>query len=112
MDRHHSPILLLPAVFCLVLCGCGAFHGVLSPTLASINPATVTAGGDQFTLDATGTNFVSGTILLWGGNALPTTVTSATRLTAKVNALQIASPGNVNIRAIKPDGTTSDAVIL
>jgi hypothetical protein len=85
---------------------------VLPPTLTSINPTTVTAGGQDFTLAATGTNFVSGTILLWGGNALPTTVTSATQLTAKVNALQIASAANVTIRAMKPDGTTSDAITL
>ena len=42
---------------------------MVTPTLSSISPTTVAAGGAGFTLTATGTNFVSGTVILWDGVA-------------------------------------------
>ena len=112
MPRSHFRVLLLLAVLPLVLNGCGGFKGILTPTLSSINPTTVAAGSDAFTLEATGTNFAGGTAVLWDGVALPTTVSSAIQLTAKISAAQIASAGAVSIRVMKADSTTSDALTL
>jgi hypothetical protein len=103
---------LLFAVLSRFLCGCGGFNGVLPPTLVSLSPATVAAGSTDFVLTATGTNFVSGTTILWNGASLSTTASSATQLTAKVAAAQIATPGNVSIRVMNPDSTTSGTLTL
>ena len=112
MGRPRGQFFLLLSVLSLVLSGCGGFNGILAPTLSSINPTTIAAGSDAFTLTATGANFTGGTVILWDGASLPTTVTSATQLTAKVTAAQIASAGAVSIRVMKSDSTTSDALTL
>jgi hypothetical protein len=112
MNRFHLRVFLLPLVFSLFWSGCGGYHGVLAPTLSSINPATVTAGSAGFTLTATGTHFAQGTTILWDGASLSTTVSSSTQLTAKVTAAQIASAGTVSIRVMKSDSTTSGTLNL
>lgn len=108
--RHFHVFLFLSALFWVG--GCGGFNGVLTPTLSSISPTTVSAGGAAFTLTATGTNFASGTKLLWNGSSLATTVKSPTQLTAQVSAAQIANPGSVTIRVMKSDSTTSETLLL
>lgn len=112
MNRPHLHVSLLLAVLSVFVTGCGGFNGVLTPTLSSISPSTVAAGSAAFTLTATGTNFTSGTKILWDGVSLPTTVTSSTQLTANITADQIALAGSITIRAIKPDTTTSGALTL
>jgi hypothetical protein len=74
----------------------------LGPTTTSVSPATVTAGGPQFTLTVNGTGFSSGASVLWStsgptSTALPTTFVSNTQLTATVAAGLIASPGTADI---------------
>jgi hypothetical protein len=109
-SRIRLPLLF--AVLSRFLCGCGGFNGVLPPTLVSLSPASVAAGSADFVLTATGTNFVSGTTILWNGASLSTAVSSTTELTGKVTAAQIAAPGNVSIRVMKPDSTTSSTLTL
>lgn len=99
-------------VLFLVVTGCGGFQGVVTPTLSSISPSTVTAGSSGFTLTATGTNFTSGTQILWNGVAQTTTVVSNTQLTAAIPATQIANAGMVAIRVMKADTTTSGELML
>jgi hypothetical protein len=94
-------------VFFAVLAGCGGFNGIVAPTLTSITPNSVAAGSAGFTLTATGTNFTSGTQLLWDGIAQPTKVVSSTQLTISVGTAQIANAGAITIRAMKSDTTTS-----
>jgi hypothetical protein len=112
MNRSHFYTLALLSVLCVCLCGCGGFNGILTPTLATITPSTVAAGSEAFTITATGTNFVNGSVLLWDGNSLPTTMSSSTQLTAKVGAAQIAAAGTISIRVMKPDTTTSGTLTL
>ena len=85
---------------------------MLAPTLSSLTPTSVAAGGVDFTLTATGTNFAQGTTILWDGITLPTTVSSSTQLTAKVTAAEIASARTVSIRVMKSDSTTSGTLSL
>ncbi len=101
------PVLL---VLFTLLAGCGGFHGVVTPTLTSISPATVAAGSAGFTLTATGTNFTAGTEILWDGIAQPTKVVSPTQLTTSISAAQIASAGIVAVRVMKADTTTSGVI--
>jgi len=113
MGSHRFRALLfllgLPA---LLLAGCGGFKGVVTPTLSSISPASVAAGSAGFTLTASGTNFTSGTKLLWNGIAQTTTVVSNTQLTAAISAAQIINPGTVSIGVVKSDTTSSNVMQL
>jgi trimeric autotransporter adhesin len=104
----------LPACFLLVslITACGGFHGVVTPTISSITPSTIAAGSAAFTLTVNGTNFISGTQILWDGAAQPTTVVSSTQLTAQIPAALVASAGVVTIRVMKPDTTTSSTTTL
>ncbi|MFB9090632.1 lamin tail domain-containing protein, partial [Flavobacterium paronense] len=65
-----------------------------TPTVSSISPTSVAAGSPQFSLNVTGTNFVSGlSTVTWGGSNRTTTFNSATSLTATIPATDVASTG-------------------
>ena len=52
-------------------------------------PAAQAPGGASFTLTATGTGFVSGSVVNWNGSALPTNYVSDSKLTATVPATHL-----------------------
>ena len=83
-----------------------------APTITSISPPTVTAGGPTFTLAVTGTNFVNGSVVRWNGANRPTTLISATQLAAEIPATDIAVISQVSITVFNPapGGGTSGAV--
>jgi phage tail sheath protein FI len=62
-----------------------------APAVTAIAPASITAGDPAFTLTVTGTGFVAGSVVEWGGAALQTTYVSATTLTAAVPAFEVAA---------------------
>ena len=107
--RALLPLLSLPALW---LAGCGGFHGVVTPTLSSINPATIEAGSAGFTLTASGSNFTSGTRIVWDGIPLATKVESNSKLSADVTAVQIINPGNISVSVLKSDTTSSNVLTL
>lgn len=51
-----------------------------TPTITSLSPSSATAGGPAFTLTVTGTQFISGSQVLWNGSQAPTTFASSTSL--------------------------------
>jgi len=110
MNMFRRSVLLILLILSTIFTGCGGFKGVVTPTLSSISPASVAAGSAGFTLTATGTNYTSGTQILWDGVAQSTNVVSDTQLTVAVSTAQIAAAGSVSIRVIKPDTTTSTAM--
>jgi hypothetical protein len=113
MGSHRfRSLLVLLGLPALLLAGCGGFNGVVTPTLSSISPASVAAGSAGFTLTASGTNFTSGTKILWNGIAQATTVVSNTQLTAAISAAQIINPGSVSIGVVKSDTTSSNVMEL
>jgi len=83
----------------------GASSGVVNftiseqtaPTIATLTPAALMAGGTSFQLIVSGTNFQPGATVLWNGSATPTEFDSATQLTAQVTAARIANVGNVPV---------------
>ena len=83
-----------------------------TPTLTSVSPSSVTAGGPAFTLTVTGTNFLTGATVSFNSTALITTFVSATQLTAAVPANLIAQPGTAQITAQNTGGAASNAVTL
>jgi hypothetical protein len=75
-----------------------------SPTITSVSPATVAAGGAAFTLTINGTNFTSASTSAWGATALATTYVSATQLTAAVPASLIATAGTAYVQVYVSGG--------
>ena len=85
----------------------------LVPTLTSLNPNSVQAGGPSFTLTVNGTNFVSGSVVRWNGSDKMTTFVSATQLMAMITAADIAAPGgmaSVTVFNPLPGGGLSNAL--
>jgi hypothetical protein len=81
-----------------------------APTVASISPASVTAGGAAFTLTVNGTNFVSTSVVNFNGVAKTTTFKSASQVTAAIAAADIATAGAINVTVTNPapgGGTSS-----
>src|SRR4029077_6553791 len=63
-----------------------------TPTISSLSPNCIGAGGPDFTLTVNGNNFASATTVNWNGSPLATTFVSSTKLTATVPASLIATP--------------------
>ncbi len=82
-----------------------------APTLTSISPSSATHGGAAFTLTATGTNYVLGSVIEWKGVKLTTTYVSGTTLTATVPAADIKTAGTASVTVVNaaPGGGTSAA---
>lgn len=54
------------------------------PTVTSISPASIDAGGPSFTLTVTGTGFVAYSRIMWNGYQLSTTLVDSSTLTATI----------------------------
>jgi outer membrane protein assembly factor BamB len=83
------------------------------PTVTSLAPSSAIVGSTGFTLTVNGTNFTIGSIVLWGGTPLATTLVSPSQLTASVSASQIANIGTtpVSVQAYSnPSAPISNAV--
>ncbi len=85
---------------------------VLGPSISTLAPSSITAGSLGFTLSVSGSNFESGSQILFGGTALTTTFVSSSSLTATVNAPQVAIPGPVNVTVVNPGSVASAAAIF
>jgi hypothetical protein len=82
------------------------------PTLASLSPSSAVAGGADFTLTVTGTNFITGSVVRWNGADRATTFVSSTQVTAAIPASDIALARSTNVTVFNPTpgGGTSNAV--
>ena len=85
-----------------------------APALASVSPSSASAGGSSFTLTASGSNFINGSVINWNGTALTTTFVNPTQLTATVPAANIATAGTANVTVFTPTpgGGTSAAAVF
>ncbi len=72
------------------------------PTLNSISPSLANAGGAGFSLTASGSSFVSDSVVRWNGVDLPTVYVDATTLTAQVPAEKIATAGTASVTVFNP----------
>jgi hypothetical protein len=73
-----------------------------APTVTSISPTSVAAGGAAFTLTVNGMGFVSTSVVKFNGVAKTTTFVSATQLTAAVTAADIATAGTASVTVTNP----------
>lgn len=76
-------------------------------SIGGLAPASGYAGAQSFTLGVSGTNFTSLSQVLWNGTQLPTTFVNGSRLTAQVDASDLAVVGNAAVSVTDPvSGTT------
>jgi uncharacterized repeat protein (TIGR01451 family) len=86
------------------------------PVIASLDPATATWNGPDFTLTVNGSNFVPGAVIRWNGADLTTFRVSAIQLTAFVPAINLAlpAPGSAIITVFNPapaGGSSNDVTL-
>jgi hypothetical protein len=70
------------------------------PQVSSLAPVSVAPGSAAFTLVVNGANFAKGALVQWNGSARVTTFVSASRLTAKILATDVATAGTAQIDVI------------
>lgn len=81
-----------------------------SPTISSISPTSVTAGGAAFLLTVNGTGFVATSTVNFNNAGQTTTFVSATQITAAIPASAVTSPSNTSVTVTNPvpgGGTSS-----
>ncbi|MDZ7640138.1 MAG: hypothetical protein U5J83_18115 [Bryobacterales bacterium] len=80
------------------------------PTLTVLNPNTAEAGSASFALTVTGTNFVAASVVLFDGEPLSPSASSATELTVTVPAASIATAGPKSVVVRNPGNLDSNAL--
>jgi 6-phosphogluconolactonase (cycloisomerase 2 family) len=82
------------------------------PSVATLTPASASAGGQQFSLTINGSNFIAGSKVRWNGVDRATIFVSATKLTAAISAADIAAGGSAGVAVFTPapGGGLSNAV--
>ena len=89
-----------PAIVFFLCAAVGIAQGV--PTITSISPSTVKAGGPAFTLTVNGAGYFAGSVVQVNGTGVATTFVSATQLTAAIPAADIATQSTVQITVFNP----------
>ena len=85
--------------------------GSSTPVISSLNPNSITVGSAGFTLLVSGSGFLNGSTILWGGSGLATNYVSANQLSANVSSSLVANVGSFNITIQNPgNGGFSNAV--
>jgi hypothetical protein len=82
------------------------------PVVSSIAPTSATAGGPGFALTVSGSNFSTGSVVLWSGMSISTTRVSATQLQGTIPGGLIAAAGTAQVAVYTPgrSGGTSNLV--
>jgi uncharacterized protein YfaP (DUF2135 family) len=62
----------------------------------------------SFSLNLTGSHFVSSSVVVFNGATLPTTVVSSSQITATITSSMISGPGSYSIQVQTPAGTSGD----
>jgi 6-phosphogluconolactonase (cycloisomerase 2 family) len=80
------------------------------PTVTSLSPATVSAGGPAFTIIVNGRDFVSTSTVQLNNIPRNTTFLSSSQLQASILSSDITQPGTAQITVFSPGGGISNAV--
>ncbi len=81
-----------------------------NPAISSLSPPGAVVGSTDFTLTVLGSNFGTGSTVLWNSSAQPTTVVSSTQLTADIGAADIAAIQAVTVTVQNPGQGTNPPV--
>lgn len=107
---HWKCLCILSLLLCFgVGCGGGGGSSIGSsevqnpvPTLTGVTPNAATAGSAALTVTASGSGFISVSVLGWNGTALATTYVSGTSLTAQIPASDLTSAGTASVAVQNP----------
>jgi Tol biopolymer transport system component len=113
--RLRSAALVSVAVMLVLLVGCGSSNQPYNdtPAIISLFPSSATAGGPGFTLNISGTGFISTSVVYWNNAAQTTTFNAtSTQLSISVTAQEIATAGTAQVVVVSPlpGGGASTAV--
>jgi hypothetical protein len=105
--RRLHALVLLVSVFCAASCGGSGSAPPPPPSnpvpsISSLSPTSVSAGGAAFTLTVNGSNFISSSTVQWNGSGRMSTYVSASQLTASITASDIVSSGAAEITVVNP----------
>jgi hypothetical protein len=102
-------------VVLLLLPGCNTLNPLCGsarpvPILNSISPKTMAFSQlpPTFVITATGSEFVSSSVVVFNGATLATGVTNHSQLTATITSSMISAPGSFNVVVKTPAGNTGD----
>jgi hypothetical protein len=102
-------------VVLLLLPGCNTLNPLCgsarpAPILNSISPATMVFSElpASFDIIATGSHFVSSSVVIFNGATLATAVDNHSQLTATITSSMIPAPGTFNVLVKTPAGNTGD----
>ena len=87
-----------------------ASDNVTGPSLISLVPSGMVAGGPAITLSLQGTGFMDGAVVRWDGDGLPTTYLNDGTLNAEVGADDLDWGRAVVVTVQNPDGGVSNAL--
>lgn len=73
-----------------------------APTITTLSPASIAAGGAAFVLTVNGTNFASNAAVNWNGAAQTTTFVTASQLMTTVPAAAISTSGTAQVTVTNP----------
>src|ERR1700687_288343 len=101
----------------LIVASCASLAAQTNPVPFINNPlvpSVAVPGGAGFTLTVNGAGFVPTSFVRWSGSARTTTFVSATKLTAAIQASDIAAARTVLVTVSNPapGGGTSDAAVF
>jgi hypothetical protein len=104
--------LIVALVACALASACSQYNTNLSiqtssSVLTFVSPSAASVGGQGFTITANGAGFTAGSLILWNGTALTTTLVSNVQLTAPVPASDLATAGTVQVAVQIPGSATS-----
>jgi len=107
MPRYDDPLQPSSAPNLINVIGCNP-----APILTAISPTSITEGQSPFTLTATGSNFVNGSVVRWNLSARATSFVDSTQLRADILASDIdtAEPVSVTVESPGPGGGISVAL--
>lgn len=98
-----------------VFTGCGAINPFCGsarpkPVLTTLEPNTAALAQVEsgFPVTLNGSHFVTSSVVLWNGTALPTTVMSNTQLQVTITTAQISAPGSGQLVVHTPANLSGD----
>ncbi len=83
-----------------------------NPTVSSISPTSASTGSSDTSLTVRGTNFASGSVVLFDNSQLDTTYVSSTELRTTIPGSMLANAGSKNITVRNSGGETSNQQVF
>jgi hypothetical protein len=112
---QNSKARLAALLSILVFTGCGALNPFCGsarpkPVLTTLEPNTAALAqvASGFLVTLNGSRFVTSSVVLWNGAALPTTVMSNTQLQVTITTAQISAPGSGQLVVHTPSNVSGD----